>query len=111
MLDRKTKNIDASVELLKDRKKGNEILCVLALGFASVVVISGALLNDFLLSVMGLALLIIGSAYAIFDVGYRFLIQSRKIMDKQEDHTLLINEILNDMDSLKRRSNPKKVKK
>ena len=111
MLDRKTKNIDANVELLMDRKKGNEILCVFALILGAIIVLSGALLYDWLLSVLGLALLIVALAYVIFDVGYRFLIQSRKIMNCQQNQILLINEVLNGMDSLKRKSSVKKVKK
>lgn len=109
MLDRKTKNIDAGIELLKDRKKGNECWCVFALILGAVMVISGALLKDHFLSVMGISMLIVALAYEMFDISYRFLIQDRKIMNNQRDHTALLIDVLDELDVLKNKT--KKVKK
>ena len=100
MLDRKTKNVDANVELLLDRKKFNSYFCLLALSFGAASILLGVFIQDVFLSVIGIGLLAVSIVYTVFDVQYRLLVQCRKIMNCQQNQILLINEALNDLDSL-----------
>lgn len=118
MLDRKTKNIDAGVELLMDRKDECKNWVVISLITGAVSLIGGTFFISFLddsfslvFCFMGIGLLILGNYISNFVVGLNVLIQSRKIMDMQRNHTLLIDEILNCLDGSKKIVKKKRVKK
>jgi len=111
MLDKDTKDIDAGVELLLDRKKGVQVWCLFSMVVGAVVSISGAVFEDFAWSVLGIGLLIFSVFFVLFIVEYKLLVQARKIMVCQQNQILLVNEVLNDLDSLEDRLDVRKVKK
>jgi len=111
MLDRNTKNVDAGVELLEDRKRVNDILFIVAIVFSTSVTIIGAVFELITICTLGIAMLVVCLSYVMFNVEYKVLIQCRKIMNCQQNQILLINEALNDLDSLEDRISVRKVKK
>jgi len=113
MLDRKTKNINAGVELLMDRKADLNIWTGFTLLFGAFILLFSIFLaifdNSYLfLCFFGVAMLVLGCCFVVESIGYNTLIQAKKIMNCQQNQILLINEVLNGMDSLNRRSNVKK---
>jgi len=111
MLDRKTDDFDASVELLKDRKKDNEILFAVVIFVATSITIIGAVFELITLCTLGLALLVISLCYVMNNYNYKLLIQNRRILDGQRDNASLLVDVLDELESFKKCNKKVKDKK
>jgi len=111
MLDRKTKNLEANVELLKDRKKSNAYIAAIAVFVGTVSFVVGVALSDMVCLYFGIVLFIFTGMYVIFDHNYENLIQSRRIIETQRDHTILIDDILTNLEKQNKKKKSKTVKK
>jgi len=116
MLDRKTKNIDAGIELLKDRKDDSRNWGILILVIGTVTTLLGGFITLFdvagyFVCILGVSLLVLGCYTYNELLTYNVLIQAKRMMETQQVHTDLLDEMLNSMDSLERKVNKKSVDK
>ena len=116
MLDRKTKNLDASVELLKDRKDDSKGWVIFSLVAGAVIILLGSFVTLFDVAgysvcVLGVSLLVLGGYLFNAILTYNVLIQAKRMMETQQVHTDLLDEMLNSMDSLEKNVNKKAGRK
>ena len=117
MIDRKTKDIDASVELLKDRKEQVKPI-LLFFGVATIVIFLMAVILEYYDAGAGVCgytvAIIFFTGYvcvALLYCNYSIFIQFRRIMETQRDHTILIDDVLINLEKLNKKNIIKKVKK